>query len=403
MLNIKEKLMALLQQKRDIVILPMGEWGKNVKKILNEELNATEAFCIDNHNYDLEKIFPINKMPYIENNLMFVISVIDDDLRYQIYRELIKYVREEQIIDIFEHNLAEDKICAQENKVQLDFLCVGFQKCGTTSLHSALLQNEKVYLPPLKETFFARNIDDRAHNLLKQSYPSEKVQDRIVGGIEPSYFDRSRQIYKYFGENLKIIFCMDDPVKALQSAFRMCMRNAEGINLEYIKAHNGVTLEFFEKWAEGWLTNFKYVNYIKEFLKYYDKEQLKFLVSDELYKDTKNVMNDLQKFIGLTKEQCVQYPEFPHSNKGKRVSKNVAAACVNERIHELWFCEEDIECRLGLWKLKNSVFDITTEVFEEKLSKEPLKKYQEYYRESVLDLEELLGKKLVEKWWLVNE
>ena len=41
---------------------------------------------------------------------------------------------------------------AREENVPLDFLCVGFTKCGTSSLQAALVKHPEIYLPKKKET-----------------------------------------------------------------------------------------------------------------------------------------------------------------------------------------------------------------------------------------------------------
>ena len=55
------------------------------------------------------------------------------------------------------------QIGAKEH-IHLDFLCVGFGKCGTSSLHAALKKNKKVFLPKKKETLY---LETKHFHLLK--------------------------------------------------------------------------------------------------------------------------------------------------------------------------------------------------------------------------------------------
>lgn len=43
-----------------------------------------------------------------------------------------------------------------EDNVKLDFLCVGFTKCGTTSLYWALRKNKQIYMPKEKEILYGK-------------------------------------------------------------------------------------------------------------------------------------------------------------------------------------------------------------------------------------------------------
>ena len=44
---------------RKYVIAPFGFWGKETKRILNDEYNIKEIFCIDNKQYDGINIFSV--------------------------------------------------------------------------------------------------------------------------------------------------------------------------------------------------------------------------------------------------------------------------------------------------------------------------------------------------------
>ena len=99
------------------------------------------------------------------------------------------------------------EISRQENP-HMDFLCVGFTKCGTTSLSNALRECPEIVLPKGKETFYMhwRNKYDDAPERFRHKYFPEQDPDKLYGDIEPSYHGSARNVYECFGPEVKLLF-----------------------------------------------------------------------------------------------------------------------------------------------------------------------------------------------------
>ena len=110
---------------------------------------------------------------------------------------------------------------------KIDFLCIGAQKAGTTTLHDILSQHPNLCLPVKKETHFFSNEELFSKGKKHYSKYFIKYEDYdFFGEVDPEYSyckDSAKRIYDMFGE-LKIIFIMRDPVERAYSNYLMTKR-----------------------------------------------------------------------------------------------------------------------------------------------------------------------------------
>lgn len=114
-----------------------------------------------------------------------------------------------------------------ETDNRLDFLCVGFTKCGTTSLHHYLKGHPQICLPHDKESpFFDVNTItmEKWNDYVIKSFPNRP--GLLRGKVTPRYTASPltpRKIHSLF-PNVKIIFLIRNPVERLFSYFKMMKR-----------------------------------------------------------------------------------------------------------------------------------------------------------------------------------
>lgn len=384
---------------RNYIIAPFGHWGKETKRILNDEYNIVEAFCVDNNCFDNKNVFSTKQMPKIGENYIVLIVTENEYFRYQLVEVFSKLIRRERIKSCILYHENQMDVFNDPLKVKLDFLCVGFAKCGTTSMQAALSQHPKIYLPREKETFFIKNINEETHYKLKDSYPPEKVKNKIVGGIEPKYYMNAESVYRYFGSELKIIMCVANPIKALYSRFKMAMRDIGNEELEYLKKFGKVTPELFDVWICGKLDLYCYMDYIKFYLNFFKRSQIKVIVSELLYSFPKEHMDELQDFLGIESTDKLCYNEFPHVNKGTQVARSYAAACVNKKIWGLIRETKDLDTEMEIRKMRHEIFEVTTEQYTRPMLDTTRERLLQYYKASINELEDFLNMSFEGVWY----
>ena len=296
----------------------------------------------------------------------------------------------------------------KEENQRHEFLCVGFSKSGTTSIHSALKTNKKVFLPAGKETFYLnwKNGKEDAPEIYKQRYFTKVRDGHTVGAIEPSYYKRAKEVYACFGKDVKLIFVMRNPAGATYSYYRMMMRRPRKLSyIKYYKKYGKYTVDMFSDYVEDEIATrkqdrFFYDAWIEEYLEYFPKEQMKFVFFEELVQEPERIMNEIQEFIGVKKKKI---KELPKSNEGSMVSRNAICARLNyyylqEKLKSKKQVEVSKKSRSFL-KFMDRMQKYTCIETKEKMKPEQRERLQELYGESVRNLEKICGRSLDTIWF----
>lgn len=392
---------------KKVVILPLRNLSGMVKDILMEEYHIQEQFLIDNYTYDMKHIYPMNQMPEGYQDCYFLLAAFGSTKKI-LKDQLLKYVSGDRIVDLL-FDEEREQIFDSDSKVHIDFLCAGFGKCGTTSLHYALAQNPKVFLPRVKETHFLRySINKTTHDAFKNHYKVEETAGKLVGDIDPSYRSNAEEIYRYFGSDLKIIFCVRNPVETIYSHFKMAMRGqlvmlgSESLKPEMMEGFEYVCPQLFDQWAMKYKFKERYADYIKAFLEYYPMEKIRILVNEELFRDVHGQMENLQNFLGLSEEDKLNYREFPRENVGSKVSKDPKALEINTYIDQLrhnLVRKSDFQSLDLLDIIRRQVEEVTMIDYNEPMLESTRQNLMDYYMDSIHDLEGMLGRSLQGVWY----
>lgn len=388
---------------KQFVIFPMGFWGNETKDVLKKEFDIKPKRCFDNYCFNYQDIYPISEIENIDlQNTVLLIVVEKEELRSYIYQQVASFISDSLIELVSLCNAEQKKVFEESGKVHLDFLCTGFHKCGTTSLHEALRKNPNIFLPDIKETFFMMSVTENSHRRFKQSYPDNSIKrsESQIGGIEPTYPPYADSVYQYFGADLKILFLIRNPVETLKSALKMSMREVDGRGFELIKKYKKICPELMKEYIESDYKRFIYIDFIHMYERYYPKSQIKIIITEELLKNTSKQMDEIQKFIGLSEKSRIQYEKLPHANQGDAVFRNLAGAYVNHSLNVLRMDTEDVALYTQIEEIRKKVFDFTTVKFDFSQYENIWETiYDNYYADSVKRLEERIGRSLKGIWY----
>ena len=117
-----------------------------------------------------------------------------------------------------------------------NFLCIGTQKSGTTTLHNILRQHPDIFLPDNKEAHFF-DIEE-CYNMDVEwwfrKFFSNYSAEKIIGAFTPEYLfyeEVPSRIKKHLGENLKILILLRNPVERAYSHYLMSVNRVyESLN-----------------------------------------------------------------------------------------------------------------------------------------------------------------------------
>lgn len=203
-----------------------------------------------------------------------------------------------------------------------DFIIIGSQRCGTTSLYSYLTQHPQILSPIKKEVdFWSWHFNRGINWYLSHFPPLPQGQHFVTGEASPSYLDFENtpsRIFSVFPQ-VKLIVLLRNPVdRAISQYHRWLSLNWEhrsfeaAINdeLERLKSNPD---HIIGEEPGNYLSRGRYVEFIKKWLEFFPREQLLIVKSEDFYGDTAAVMKQILEFLGLPEYYL---SEYANSNPG---------------------------------------------------------------------------------------
>lgn len=190
---------------------------------------------------------------------------------------------------------------------KLKFLIVSFPKTGTTSLDKTFRQHPEVCLPLRKETWFFEDVNfkkgiDWYEKQFPQSLPAKSCCGEITTTVllQDNFLEKIKKVIP----DGKIIVLLRDPIKRCLSHYYHSVRLGKEIfPLEKaISEENKRLLSkkySYTTYAYAAIGS-RYFSSIKNLLAAYPRKQIKFVLFEELIKNSEDVISDLYKFIGVS-------------------------------------------------------------------------------------------------------
>lgn len=306
-------------------------------------------------------------------------------------------------------------------------LCVGFAKCGTTTLYDIMKQHPEIYLSNIKEPIYYgdKELCNRGFAWYLKRYYPKKVQEKIIMEINPIIGRDvpAKKIFEDFGKNIKIIFMIRNPIDRLYSEFKMNL--VDGTCFENVKDNfSDSTSKLFQKWVD---INFKKINNsvirskkystdfcdsgeyyekIKDYIEIFGKNNVKIIFFEDFVKDQKKVCEDIYKFINVSSLNNFNYNI--HSNNGDRIPRNKITIKLNEiwfiKIYKGFIIKKVPFVSNGFCKVINKITWKMPIILskrnknKEKVDYNTSKVIFDYYKSMIHRLEKLININLIKKW-----
>jgi len=191
------------------------------------------------------------------------------------------------------------------------FLIIGMAKCGTTSLYEMLIQHPKIRSAITKELYFFEKDTEYSKGL---HYYKRKFQpcaeDEICGEATPHYlrYHKTPKRVKDSLPNIKLIVLLRNPITRSYSHFygylRLCNQHEEKPitrNLEkfvkIIMKNPNIKLNYR---GREFLEKSIYVTMLKRWYKYFSKEQIMIIKSEDFFENPCKVTDEIFEFLGLS-------------------------------------------------------------------------------------------------------
>lgn len=232
-----------------------------------------------------------------------------------------------------------------------DFVGLGTQKGGTTTLYELLNKHPQIYLPECKEVHY---FDINYHESLEwyASHFIDVKEDELCGEITPYYLfhhKAAKRIHELL-PNAKLIILLRDPVeRTLSHIFHAQRRGFETLNLEKsiqaeekrLKSRGQDSMQ-----KHSYVARSKYLEQIDRYEILFPKKNILIQKSETLFNEPNRVWEKVLNFLNLD-----YYPipaMIPRANKGTNQAKEVSKSIreeLRERLTETYY---GIERKYGI-------------------------------------------------------
>lgn len=199
-------------------------------------------------------------------------------------------------------------------KKKVDYIIIGAQKAGTTSLHDLLVQHQKVSTSLLKEnTFFSRDSEyQKGLKYFKKLFPKNIPSENVLGTSDVQLLSSEKgvkRVYEY-NPSVKIIVLLRNPVDRAYSAYNFAIqqeRETDEISFE----------QRFIEFSQKDLNNYKrdetalfdyfydsfYGLHLNRWASVFSKENIFVCTTNELRQTPQLLLNRIFGFLGIPKSE----------------------------------------------------------------------------------------------------
>ncbi|MEW4267096.1 sulfotransferase domain-containing protein [Priestia aryabhattai] len=233
----------------------------------------------------------------------------------------------------------KNKIRNNSSGVFPDFLIIGTQKGGSTSLYNYLIKHPDILPPSKKELHFFNKTEHYRKGIdwYKKQFPLSKSLNKMTGEATPNYlFDTltPKRVADHLPQTTKFIVLLRNPVDRAYSNYQMKVKKGHdhrSFEEAIIQDESRLKSEFqqvIRKYQNKkpnhliypYITRGIYVEQLKTWMDLFPKHQFLIVKSEELFNEPQKVVNQVARFLGLS-ENKLSMKMFKTFNKGKYSKK----------------------------------------------------------------------------------
>ena len=267
------------------------------------------------------------------------------------------------------------------------FLGIGVMRGGTTWLHQMLKTHPDIYVPKIRKElhFFDRHYQ-KGNDWYRKHF--DKKGYKQYGEITPAYIstkEAPERIDKTL-KNPKFILILRNPVKRAYSQYKKHLRHNESEETfrEYLERTSSV------------IEKGKYYTHLQNWLKYFDRDQFKIFIFEEMMNDKKKSLKEIADFLDVPSDRFDYSKAKQKTNKSFIPRNKKLFSSIRNAYHSLsktWFNPILKFLRiLKFHRLFLHIMDSKREI--PKVKPEDKNWLYKKYEKEIDNLEELLGRDL---------
>ena len=196
-----------------------------------------------------------------------------------------------------------------------DFIIIGAQKGGTSSLFYYLQQHPELSLPSIKELHYYDKQYDRGLQWYKSFFPL-RFRQKITGEASPYYIFHPHvpQRLKKDNPKVRLIVLLRDPIERAYSHYKMEQRKgkddfptfkeaikqeAERTEQETFKLISDSNYYSFAHQTYTYLARGRYYKQLQRWLRHFDHEQFLFIKSENFFQNPQATLKRVYHFLDV--------------------------------------------------------------------------------------------------------
>lgn len=231
-----------------------------------------------------------------------------------------------------------------------DFLGIGTQKGGTTSLHKWLKKHNEIFLPSCKEIHYFDLNHEKHLEWYKNKFRHAELH-QMCGEITPFYLYHPKTPYriKRVIPKVKLIILLRDPVeRTISQIYHSKQRGFEelspkmALEAESERLKNGGIISLQK---HSYRERSLYIEQLDRYERLFEKEQMLILKSENLFANEEDTWLKIQDFLQV-KCQKMQ-SKLPRANKGLEADEKEKEELRVTLRKDMWATAVEIKRRYG--------------------------------------------------------
>lgn len=183
-----------------------------------------------------------------------------------------------------------------------NFLIIGSQKAGTSSIYEILKKHPQIYMSPIKEINFFTNNKRFKYGIryYEKFFQDAPLNKKAVGEATPGYIchpDVPKKIRRYL-PNIKLILIVRNPIDRAYSQY-WHNRRVLSEELTFNETIKIALNDTYLPGKRGYFSRGIYIKFINAYLAYFDLNQILVMVFDELRDNPKIFFKKIFNFLGV--------------------------------------------------------------------------------------------------------
>lgn len=220
-----------------------------------------------------------------------------------------------------------------------DFLIIGAQKAGTSSLFHYMGQHPGVKLAQYKEIHFFNLRFNRSLNWYRSFFPKQSFPG-ITGEATPAYLRHPLAPFRirHAIPNVKVLVVLRDPVERAFSHFQMqrrlgietCVSFEDALDNEQrirdAESEKRKKDADFYSYADhncSYVGRGLYYTQISRWLKHVDRKQFLFLKSEDFFQDPNQTLRSVFRFLDLPEHEILDTSSVNRGNYAAKISPRI--------------------------------------------------------------------------------